>query len=221
MLPFSHAQFLEVFAKYNLAVWPSQILVYVLAAGMLGALALHRPQWRDRVVAGGLVLMWIWTGIAYHWLQFTAINKAAWVFGALFVLQGFLFAHAGATSKLQFGASETGFSRWLGWALVVYASVLYPLLGMAFGPGYPAMPMFGITPCPVTIFTFGFLLLSSSKVPRRLLVVPVLWSLIGGSAAFLLDVPQDWLLVLSGASVFFMETHGRTNFARGHDARHA
>lgn len=220
MLPFTHAQFLAVFAKYNLAVWPGQILAYVLAAGMLGSLALHR-QWSDRVVAGGLALMWIATGIAYHWLHFTAINRAAWAFGALFVLQGLLFAHAAASNKLQFGASDSGFSRWLGWALVVYAAVLYPLLGAAFGRGYPEMPMFGITPCPVTIFTFGLLLLSSSKVSWQLLVVPVLWSLIGGSAALLLAVPQDWLLLLSGASVFLMKTNGRTKLARRYSARHA
>ena len=29
---------------------------------------------------------------------------------------------------------------------------------------------------------------------RWLLAIPFIWSLIGGSAAFLLDVPQDWVL---------------------------
>ena len=31
-----------------------------------------------------------------------------------------------------------------------------------------------------------------------LLVIPFIWSLIGGSAAILLDVRQDWLLLVSG-----------------------
>ena len=60
------------------------------------------------------------------------------------------------------------------------------------------LPAFGVTPCPVTIFTFGVLLLATRRVPVVLLVVPLLWSLIGGSAAFLLDIPQDWLLLVSG-----------------------
>jgi len=30
------------------------------------------------------------------------------------------------------------------------------------------------------------------------LVIPFIWSLIGGSAAVLLHVPQDWLLLVSG-----------------------
>jgi hypothetical protein len=64
--------------------------------------------------------------------------------------------------------------------------------------------MFGVTPCPVTLFTFGVLLLSTVRVPRRILVVPVLWALIGGSASYLLHVPQDWLLLASAASVFLI-----------------
>lgn len=63
------------------------------------------------------------------------------------------------------------------------------------------MPMFGITPCPVTIFTFGLFLLTTKPIPRRLLVIPVIWSLIAGSAAFLLAMPQDWLLLVSGVAV--------------------
>jgi len=60
------------------------------------------------------------------------------------------------------------------------------------------MQMFGVTPCPVAIFTFGLFLLTVRPVPRWLLVIPFVWSLIGGSAAILLQVPQDWLLLVSG-----------------------
>ena len=59
------------------------------------------------------------------------------------------------------------------------------------------LPIFGVTPCPVTIFTLGLFLLAD-RVPKSLLIIPVLWSLIGGSAAFLLDVRQDWALLVSG-----------------------
>ena len=58
--------------------------------------------------------------------------------------------------------------------------------------------MFGVTPCPVTIFTLGMFLLTTSPVPKGLLVIPFIWSLIGGSAAILLHVPQDWVLLASG-----------------------
>ena len=57
--------------------------------------------------------------------------------------------------------------------LVAYAAVLYPLLGQWSGHVYPAQPTFGITPCPVTLFTFGALLLTSAPLPRWLLIIPL------------------------------------------------
>jgi hypothetical protein len=42
------------------------------------------------------------------------------------------------------------------------------------------------------------LLLTRYSPPVSLLVIPVLWSPIGCSAAILLNVPQDWLLLVSG-----------------------
>jgi hypothetical protein len=65
-------------------------------------------------------------------------------------------------------------------------------------PTTRALPAFGITPCPLTLFTFGLLSLTQAPVPRRLLLVPVAWSLIGGSAAGLLGIPQDWPLLAGG-----------------------
>ena len=60
------------------------------------------------------------------------------------------------------------------------------------------MPTFGVSPCPVTIFTFGLFLLTTKRMSHWLLIIPFIWSLIGGSAAVLLNVPQDWLLLVSG-----------------------
>ena len=200
MLPFTREQFLAVFASYNVGVWPVQLFAYALAVGIL-ALFLRRSPARGRGISAGLAVMWLWTGIAYHGLYFTTINSAAWAFGALFVVQGALFLHAAIVREvIDFGA-RSGPIAWLGWALVAYATVLYPLLGLWAGHQYPELPMFGITPCPVTLFTFGLLLLAKPPVPLRLLVLPMVWSLIGGSAAFLLGMVQDWPLLLSGVVV--------------------
>jgi hypothetical protein len=199
MLPFTREEFIALFTQYNLAVWPVQVLAYVLGIAMVASLW-WRSRTADRFVAGGLAAMWLWTGIAYQWMHFAAINPAAFGFAVLFVLQGLLFIVAAARGTLRFGVPDKT-SAWVGAALVLYAAMLYPLLGRLAGHAYPAMPMFGIAPCPVVIFTFGFLLLATTHVPRWLLVVPVVWSLIGGSAAFLLGIPQDWLLLFSGLAV--------------------
>lgn len=199
MLPFTHAQFLEVFAAYNASVWPAQVVAYALAAIML-FLLVRWPTAAGRPIAYGLAAMWLWTGVAYHALHFSSINRAAYLFAALFIVQGLLFLRAAARNEIALAFQSTP-RAWLGSALLAYATIVYPLLGIVAGPGYPSIPMFGITPCPVTLFTFGLLLLATRPLSRRLLVIPVVWSLIGGSAAFLLMVPQDWVLLLAGLSV--------------------
>jgi len=201
VLPFSREQFLAVFAAYNQAIWPAQLVAYLLGAAAVAAL--FRPGERsNRLIAGVLAIMWLWSGIGYHVIFFAAINPAAYAFGALFVLQALLFASmAVGRHQPHFGYSG-GVAGWLGVALIAYAATLYPIVGWWAGHAYPEMPLFGVTPCPVTLFTFGALLLTTSRVPGWVLVIPGLWSLIGGTAAFLLHVPQDWVLLFSGLISF-------------------
>ena len=197
MLPFTPEQFLGVFVNYNNAIWPIQIAAYVLGAVSIASL-FRRTRAADRVIAGILAAMWLWTGIAYHGVFFATINRAAYLFGALFVIQGAYLLYSGVHhDRLRFGLGG-GPTVWIGAALVIYAAILYPLIGMWTGHVYPEMPVFGVTPCPVTIFTFGMFLLTTQPISRWLLVIPFIWSLIGGSAAVLLHVPQDWLLLVSG-----------------------
>lgn len=208
MLPFTRDAFTALFVSYNAAVWPAQIVAWGVGVGMVAAVLRPTPA-SGRLIAAGLALMWAWTGIAYHGLFFARINPAAVGFGALFVLQGLLLAVAGvARGRLRF-ASGSGPAAWVGWALVAYAAVLYPLAGLATGHRLAEMPPFGITPCPVTLFTFGLLLLTSTRVPWWLLAVPVAWSLLGGSAAFLLGIAQDWPLLFSGLSAVWLRVRDR------------
>lgn len=214
MLPFTREQFVAIFAEYNAGVWPAQVGAYLLGLTMVG-LVLKPSRTGNRIIGAGLAAMWVWTGIAYHWIYFSTINKAALAFGALFVLQGAVFLYGAVLrERIQFGAAQ-GPLAWLGWALVAYAAAVYPLLGLALGHPLGEIPMFGVTPCPVTLFTFGLLLLTRAPVSRWILVVPFLWSLIGGSAAFLLGVPQDWLLLVSGLTVPLIVYRDRTRLRHG------
>jgi hypothetical protein len=200
VLPFTREQFVAVFVGYNHGVWPAQIVAYLLGMGIV--VLLFRPsRTANRFIAAGLAAMWAWTGIAYHWTYFSSINKAASAFGALFLLQAALFVFVGTIrGGLRFGSSRAPLAS-LGWLFVAYAGVAYPLLGLWLGHSLSEIPMFGITPCPVTIFTFGLLLLTAAPLARRLLVIPLIWSVIGGTAAFLLGIPQDWLLLVSAIAV--------------------
>src|ERR1043166_8922312 len=100
MLPFTQVQFMELFARYNADVWPIQVLAYLL--GVVLVLAILRPStYTGRWVAAGLAALWLWTGIAYHAFHFAEINKAAFLFAALFAAQALLLVRAGWAGKLQ------------------------------------------------------------------------------------------------------------------------
>jgi Family of unknown function (DUF6064) len=210
-LPFTREQFINVFADYNNAMWPMQVFAYLLGVIMVVALVRARRVTSNKtnyLIGFGLALMWVWAGVAYHGLFFSTINTAAFFFAALFVLQALLLMYFTIRRRLKF-ASASGISRWIGWALIVYALLVYPLAGILNGHHYPEMPMFGITPCPVTIFTVGLFVLTQPPLPRALLVIPFLWSLLGGSAVFVLGVAQDWPLLFCLFAIPFIVIRDR------------
>lgn len=202
-LPFTIAEFLQVFERYNDAIWPVQVLAYLGGAAVVG-LIVARARHAGVVAAAVLAAMWLLNGIGYHFLFFSEINSAAPAFAALFVVQSALIAWVG------FGARRLQFSMRADAATVVaviavaYAMLVYPLLGWAFGHVYPASPVFGVAPCPTTIFTFGILLLARSAAPAWLFVIPVIWSVIGGSAALLLGVREDFGLIAAGVAAILV-----------------
>ena len=154
MLPFTPEQFLGVFVNYNNAIWPIQIAAYVLGAISIASL-FRRTRAADRVIAGILAAMWLWTGGAYHALSFSVINKAAYIFAVLFIVEGCYLVYAGVyRDQIRFGLRPI-LATAVGISLMAYTAIAYPLIGVATGHRYPEMPMFGVTPCPVTIFTFG------------------------------------------------------------------
>jgi hypothetical protein len=193
-MPFSQAQFFEVFRHYNEAVWPMQWLLNLLAIVAIVLAVRGQSARLVSVILGGF---WIWMGIAYHWIFFARINRVAIAFGALFVIQGLLLLWMGvARSRIHFRV-RTDLSGALGLTLITYALLLYPALGYLIGRRYPEIPTFGL-PCPTTIFTFGLLLWTESSVPLRLVVIPAAWSLLGFSAARSLSMNEDYGLLIAG-----------------------
>lgn len=135
-------------------------------------------------------------GAAYHISYFSAINKAAYIFGALFVIQGILFLAYGVFKPVALRPGPNIYTL-VGLAFILYAMVIYPILGYMQGHGYPQSPVFGVAPCPVTIFTFGLLLLAE-RVPKQIVLIPLFWSVVGFSAAFNMGIREDFGLFAAG-----------------------
>lgn len=192
-LPFSEPEFLGVFGRYNAAFWPVAAGLWVASLAAFVAM-LRRRQWH-LLTSILIAAQWLWAGVAYHLHLFAQINPAAKAFGWAFVLQAILMAVVvGSAGGLRYAAA--GPRRLIGLWFAAYG-LAYPLLALTVVHAYPDTPTFGV-PCPTALYTTGLLLLATSG-RRILLVIPLLWAMIGGSAAILLGVPTDFPLLLLGA----------------------
>jgi uncharacterized protein DUF6064 len=194
-LPFSAREFLELFGRYNAAVWPAQLVLYGIAALIV---ILVVQQERPRLVLALLATLWLWSGLAYHLVFFSAINAIAPLFGIMFVAQAviLLWVARGPAAGAG-GAQHQPVAVHAGKVLVAYALIGYPLLGYVAGHRYPETPTFG-APCPTTIFTLGVLLWARCELSWWIVAIPVAWTIIGTSAALQLSVPQDFGLAIAG-----------------------
>ena len=196
-MPFTKEQFFDLFVSYNEALWPAAVALWIVSAVIVAVrLSVRRPH--DRWISALLVTHWAWSALAYHVAFFTRINPAAWLFAALFLGQAVLFFRVGVVQRrLSFAPWGNGWAP-LAWGLIGY-SLAYPVINAIDHLSLLRIPTFGV-PCPTTIFTAGVLMLATRR-SWSLAAVPVIWSAIGGSAAFLLRVHADLALPVAGVAL--------------------
>jgi hypothetical protein len=192
-LPFTAEQFFRVFADYNRAFIVAVVALWVASIAIVAYVSRDPLRRRSRLSLF-LAVLWLWNAVVYHALFFTRINPAAWLFAGLFLVQAVLFLWAATQRRIEYFTS-TGWTRIIGSGLIGYA-VLYPFLTIGLGHRYPATPTFGV-PCPTDLLTIGALLTARAH-GVALAIIPVIWGVIGGSAAMLLEVRTDYVLLGAG-----------------------
>jgi hypothetical protein len=170
-------QLLQIFADYNAKIWPMQFVGYFL--GIVAVILAFKSSYRiSQIIAGILAFFWLWVGLVF-WLPYAVEGFfPAYIFSALFVVQGILFVWQAIKPKLYFGTYNAGFT-WVGMLFIAYAMIGYLFFGYLIGHTYPRTPPFGLTPCPLIIFKLGMFMLTRKKIPLLLLVIPFFYSLSG------------------------------------------
>jgi hypothetical protein len=198
-MPFTAEQFFEVFERYNQFIFPIQfVLVWAAAAAVL--LVISRKPVSGQIISGVLAFLWLWAGVVYHLLFFTAINSGAYIFGAMFAAQSVFFFYEGVVNKRLNFRLKSDLDSLLGAGFVAYALVVYPVIGFVLGRVFPSSPTFG-APCPTTIFTLGLLLWADRHLPLYLLVLPLLWAVVGSTATWHFGIAEDFGLAATAATV--------------------
>jgi hypothetical protein len=135
----------------------------------------------------------------------------------LFLVQAALFVWVGIVQRrLSFVPTRNGWAL-MAWLLVAY-SLVYPAINAVQHLTVSRIPTFGV-PCPTTIFTAGFLMLAAPG-GWPLAIIPVIWSLVGGSAAALLDVRADYALPIAGIglAIFSISRSSEARTIQANDA---
>jgi len=194
-LPFSTVQFFNVIEKYNLTIFPFQLIILLLGIVCLFFLHSKSPV-KDKLIGVYLGILWIWIGVVYQLVNFTVINKAAFLFGGIFILQG-LFILFNTFGKNSLNFTFTLHKKdYLGYFFILYGLLIYPIFSFIIEGSFERTILIGL-PCPSTIFTFGFFILASNKFPKYLLIIPSLWAVVGLSAAINIGVFQDVMIALA------------------------
>jgi hypothetical protein len=94
--------------------------------------------------------------------------------------------------RLAFAGGEGVVAR-AGTGIFVFALLLQPIAGLAFGRGWRQIEIFGVAPDPTAVATLGVLLTTSGRVRWELAAVPVIWCVISGATLAAMRAPDAWI----------------------------
>lgn len=148
--------FYRTLQSYNETFWPMIIITFLLGIVVV-YLAARKSGSSSKVISAILSFLWIWSGIVFFIIYYGSMEveflglvmPGVWYLGGvLFLFQGFLFLIFGVVkSQLSFRLGGDWLSV-VGALMIVYAMVIYPVIGFLTGYSYPGYPVFGIAPCP-------------------------------------------------------------------------
>ncbi|KIX15723.1 DUF6064 family protein [Dethiosulfatarculus sandiegensis] len=155
---------------------------------------------RSRISLLILAFLWAWNGLVLFTYEAAGLSPVLYSLqGLLFPIQALLLIHAACAKKPPDFGIGYGLSGKAGLALMFTAIFIYPIVGNITGHTFPAAPVFP-EPCPLTIFTFGYLLSTRTLIRPVLIFIPFLWSLTGMIAVLKLGVMADSIELITGIS---------------------
>lgn len=197
MLPYTAETLFTLFDEYNSAIRPVPALALFVAASII-MLVIRARQDRTQLVLALLAGGWLWTGAAYHLNYFADINFAAPAYGGAFILQSVLLVWTGIYRRRLELHFDKGVIGWAGIRIAVISAVILPLIDWLTGVGWSGVRLALIAPGATAGFTLGILMMSKRRLPLHLCAIPIIWAFVEGAHAWVLNIPQDYLLPVIG-----------------------
>jgi hypothetical protein len=189
LLLFSAQTYYRLFELYNLETWPLQMLALVLGAAVL-ALWRRGGERAGRAIAAILAVCWLWVAWGFHWQRYASINLAAGYFALAFVVQSLLLLWLGVVLGRLTPVPATRLQQHVGLGLLLFALLIFPLMGPLLGRSWTQAEVFGMAPDPTALATLGALLLAGLRRVWWLYPIPVAWCLISGATLWAMEAPD-------------------------------
>jgi len=186
-------------------------LIVIVLTNVLAIIALvmvfRKSEYSNRVISFTLAFLWLWIGIVFGILVFgpfptvlagIEMSGSWYLFGSIFAIHGIILLYFGVIKDTASYSWKPGSRHFFGLLFIVFGLVIYPFVGVLTGRVFPEYPVFGIAPCPVTLFTIGLLLWSDKKPSLPLVVIPIFWALMGVVPVLFYGIYADIVTILSG-----------------------
>ncbi|MBU1626628.1 hypothetical protein KKB18_04590, partial [bacterium] len=199
---------LDYFESYNKKIFPLQIVLAIIAIGLVTFLLLIPGTTLVTILFNAfLSITFIWIAVAFIYFvgdlrrrfSFASYATAAAYLplAVIFILDIFLKQTAYEISQFNWRFYTSVF-------IMCWGIILYPLSGYFNGHCYPRVPLFGAMPCPTNIFAIGFLTtFASNQLEITAIYVLSSMAVIGGVKAALIGyegerIYEDIALLVSG-----------------------
>ena len=164
--------------SYNNAIFPMQIITLIVAIILTYFLFAKLSAKTNNVMKAYLAFTYAWMAVVYYFILAPSSLKPGFpILGIFFAVVALLFAIDILTGKTEFKLPKTRRRKYLTLILIIYALVLYPSMDWVLGHPYPRILLFGVVPCPTTIFAIALLAGAIPKVDKKvfaLLLLPAL-----------------------------------------------
>ena len=189
LLLFSARTYYRMFELYNLEWWPLQLVALALGVALV-VVCRRGGEPAGRAIAAILAVCWLWVAWGFHWQRYASINLAAGYFAWAFVAQALLLLWLGGVRGRLTPAAAIRLQQRAGWGLLLFALLVFPLVGPLLGRSWTQAEVFGMAPDPTALATLGVLLLAGARPPWWLFPVPVLGCLISGATLWAMESPD-------------------------------
>jgi hypothetical protein len=198
---------LGYFESYNKRIFPLQIVMAVIAIGLVGSVFFVPGVTTTILLNAFLSITFGWIGVAFLFLMGDMKQRIPFVpyaTAATYLPLVVIFIIDIFSKQAAYKIPLPGWRLDVSLFIMFWGIILYPLSGYVIGHRYPRVPLFGAMPCPTNIFTIGMLTaFASNSLEITALFILSSMAIIGAVKAAILGydgerIREDFALLVSG-----------------------